>query len=65
MPPSEIDASAAWERLRDAIERRFVAPGPDADAEVARLRDELVEAMGEKPMSAEIIKFTPHRRRAA
>lgn len=65
MSPDENEASAAWERLRAAITDRFDNPGPDADARVAQLRDELVEAMGEKPIASNVLEFTPRRRRAA
>jgi hypothetical protein len=54
----------AWERLRAAIERRFVYPGAAADAEVAELRDDLVRAMGEDPDATNVVQF-PDRRRAA
>src|SRR5438067_2312117 len=61
MPPSnEVEA---WERLRAAIERRFSYPGPEADREVAELRDELVRAMGDDPDRTNIVQLTPRRRR--
>jgi hypothetical protein len=56
----------AWDRLRAAIKRRFEHPGPDADREVAELRDDMILAMGEDPHRSNVVHLTPrHRRRAA
>lgn len=64
MPPLS-DEELAWERLRAAIERRFSNPGPEADAEVAELRDAMVRAMGEEPGRSNVVRFPERRRRAA
>jgi hypothetical protein len=61
MTESEI----AWERLRAAIERRFQYPGPEADRDVAELRDDLVRAMGEDPDRSNVVRFPARRQRAA
>jgi hypothetical protein len=58
----EVDA---WELLRAAIERRFEHPGPEADREIATLRDNLIRAMGEDPTRSNVVQLTPRRRRAA
>jgi hypothetical protein len=54
----------AWERYRAAIERRFSYPGPEADAEVRRLRDEFTTACGEPPIGANVVDLKLPRRRS-